>query len=122
MFDVTLHLLHSIKSFPVNDGLMSIFHQVHGKLSIILFFLPRQEIRSVGLLHQYLAYILLVAQHPVDGGGAPLGLSSYRLDTVGFQILLDFPNAVPLHIEVENQPNDLGLLGYDLQCAVRPFV
>ena len=78
-------------------------------------FLPGQEIWSVGLLHQHLPRILLVAPHPVDGGGTPLSLARDRLDFVRFQMLPDFPYTVSLYIEVKEHSNDFGLLGNDLQ-------
>lgn len=72
VFNLTFHLLHPVKGLVVNDGLMSILHQVHLQLPTVLFLLARQKIRYIGLLHQNLAYILLVAQHPVDVGSTPL--------------------------------------------------
>ena len=82
------NLRNEIKSYIVRQGMTmqevvdllhdehgwsdSILHQVHLQLPTVLFFLARQKIRHIGRLHQNLACILLVAQHPVDGGGAPL--------------------------------------------------
>lgn len=50
MFDVPFHLLHSIKSFSVNDCFMSILHHVHIQLSIVFDLLPSQEIRAAEAL------------------------------------------------------------------------
>lgn len=113
------HLLHPVKNLTVNDWLMGVLHQVHLQLPTVLFFLPGQEIWSVGLLYQHLPRILLVAQHPVDSGGTPLALARDRLDSVRFQMLLDFPYTVSLYIEVKDHSNDFGLLGNDLQHPIR---
>ena len=119
--DLPLHSLHSVKGLLVNNRLMSILYQVHFLLTGVLHLFPRQKIRRIGLLHQHLAHIFFIAQHPVYGGGAPLRLSGNRLDAVGFQILFDLPHSVSLNIEIKNLSDDLGLLRYDLQHSIRPL-
>lgn len=98
---------------------MGVLHQAHLQLPTVLFFLPDQEIWSVGLLHQHLPYILLLAQHSVDGGGTPLALARDRLDSVRFQMLLDLPYTASLYIEVKDHSNDFGLLGNNLHPPIR---
>ena len=94
MLDLPLHSLHFVEGLLINDRLMGILYQVHLLLSRVLYLLPRQEIWRIGFLHQHLAHIFFIAQHPVNGGGAPLRLSCNRLDAVGFQILFDFSYTV----------------------------
>ena len=40
---------------------------------------------------------------------------------MGLKVLLDFAYSIPLHIEVKDHTDNFGLLGNDLQYAVRPF-
>lgn len=61
---------------------MGIFQQVHGELSLILHLPANQKIWRIGLLHQHLTNIFLVAQHPVNGGGAPFRFARYSSDAV----------------------------------------
>ena len=120
-FNATFHLLYPVKCVLVDDGLMGVFHKVHFHLALVLFFLARQKIRRVGLLHQNLAYIFLVAQHPVNGGSTPLRFSCDRFDAMALRIFLDLPHPVALDVQLKNFSNDLGLLLDDLQLTVWIF-
>ena len=97
---------------------MSILYQVHIQLPIVFDLLSGQEIRRIAFLHQHLPDVLLVTQHPIDGGGAPLPLPCHGFDPVFFQVAFDLPYTVPLHIEIKYLPYDLRFLRDHLQYTV----
>ena len=109
MFPLAFHFLYP-KSLPVNDCLMSILYQVHIQLPIVFDLLSGQEIRRIAFLHQHLPDVLLVTQHSIDGGGAPLPLPCHCFDPVFFQVAFDLPHTVPLHIELKYLLYNLRLL------------
>ena len=115
------HLLHLIKSLPVNDCFMSILYQVHIQLPIVFDLLSGQEIRCIAFLHQHLPDVLLVTQHPVNGGSTPLPFPCHCFDPVFFQVAFDLPYTVPLHIEIKYIPYNLRLLRDHLQYTVSSF-
>ena len=119
--DFPFYLLYLFKGFLFDDELVSIFHQIHGKLALIIHLSAALKIRRVGFLHQHLADVLFVTQYSVNSGGAPLQFSSDGFDAVSLQILLAFAHTVSIHIEIKDLPNKLGFFRNDFQHAVRPF-
>ena len=54
-------LLYRLKYPLLNNRLMCIFDHIHTQLPAILFLLPSQKIRRVGLLQQQSPHIFLIA-------------------------------------------------------------
>lgn len=89
--------------------------------SEVLFFFACKKIRSVSFLHQYFSNVLLVAQHSVNSGGAPLRFSSDRFDSMRPQILFDFSYPIVLDVQLKNLSDNLSLLRGDFQLTVWAF-
>ena len=78
-----LHLMHHVKPLPADDRLVGVLHNVPFHLTAILLLLVRQKIRRAGLLHRSTSSLFLIAEHPVNGGGSPLGFAGDALNAVG---------------------------------------
>ena len=69
---------------------------------------------SESFLHPHLADILFIAQHSINGRGAPLRFTCYCFDPMFLQIPLNLAYPVTLNVEIEDFAHDLSFLRHDL--------
>lgn len=100
---------------------MDVLHQIHSKLLEVLFFFACKKIRSVSFLHQYFSNVLLVAQHSVNSGGAPLRFSSDRFDSMRPQILFDFSYPIVLDVQLQKSFRTISASSGAFQLTVWAF-
>ena len=63
--------LHLIELITVDDAVVVVFDEVHGKLTCVLDGLAADEVLAEGLLHQNIAAVLFVLQDTADAGDRP---------------------------------------------------
>ena len=63
--------LYLVELITVNNGIVVVFNEVHGKLTCVLDGLAADEILTEGLLHQDIAAVFFILQDTADAGDGP---------------------------------------------------
>ena len=114
--------LHHLEHGRLDDGRVTLLHEVAGDLSRVLHRLLGEEVRRESLLDYRTTRVLLVGKDPVDGSGVPFALARDRQYPVLGQFLDDSAGSKLLDEQPEDELHGFGLLFVDGEIAVLPLV
>ena len=110
--------LYLVELITVNNGIVVVFNEVHGKLTCVLDGLAADEILTEGLLHQDIAAVFFILQDTADAGDGPFRRVLEAWDLLCFQFFFQHPQTGAAQIVIIDPSDDLRLFQDDLRFAI----